>query len=380
MALRSRKQLEGEGASFVRPGTATPAQLPITTDGVTYNMAQEIAWLDAAHFAVGRWDGSLSIFRFNDSTTAGPLITTAASNPLTDGVQMIVWIAPKVFATSADDDAIALWTTLAADWSQLSPPRLLKYDVSLGIANSADTFELEGNLWLIVGHTNGAISMWTGPVDGSSLKFVRAVDLRSAHPLNPWNLYNIRGTSWLTNGDGVAYVLTGSEDGSLCIIRVPDGAVMSRTVYNPAAQRGINSIAVNGQQLLVANCSVGSGDKNLWYYGIDFNDWSIQLRDSTNLKADSQAPQVFNFCTVWALDDSGLCFFSSTEEGALWMGRTQDQKLHVIGYESVTTALGAALGWTSGQLALVNYNLYEFQTMSTKPATTAAGNPRRFSK
>ena len=30
---------------------------------------------------------------------------------------------------------------------------------------------------------------------------------------------------------------------------------MSRTVYNPSAQRGINSISVRGQDLLVANCS-----------------------------------------------------------------------------------------------------------------------------
>ena len=60
--IRSRQELIAQGVSFVPPGGVAPATLPITADGVTCTMAQEIAWLDQQHFAVGRWDGSLSIF------------------------------------------------------------------------------------------------------------------------------------------------------------------------------------------------------------------------------------------------------------------------------------------------------------------------------
>jgi hypothetical protein len=45
--------------------------LPIVASGTTYAMAQELAWLDATHFAVGRWDGSMSIFKFTSAPTQG---------------------------------------------------------------------------------------------------------------------------------------------------------------------------------------------------------------------------------------------------------------------------------------------------------------------
>src|ERR1044072_607942 len=94
--VRSRQDLEAQGISFLPRGALLPAQLPITADGTTYSMAQEAAWIDQQHFAVGRWDGSLSIFAFNQSQTVGPLITAAVSSPSSEGVQMITWLAPSV--------------------------------------------------------------------------------------------------------------------------------------------------------------------------------------------------------------------------------------------------------------------------------------------
>lgn len=113
-------------------------------------------------------------------------------------------------------------------------------------------------------------------------------------------------------------MVTGSEDGNLSVIRVSDGAFLSATPYNPAAQRGINSVAVAGATVLVANCAVGLSDFNLWSYAVDPTNWSVTLADKTILRVDPNARQVFNFDVVFAPLGSGATwFFCSTEDGAL---------------------------------------------------------------
>src|SRR5215467_5422434 len=87
--IRSREHLISQGVQFLPAGAVLPTALPITADGVTYNMAQEVTWIDERHFAVGRWDGSLSIFAFNESPTQGPVINTVVNTPAFEGVQMI---------------------------------------------------------------------------------------------------------------------------------------------------------------------------------------------------------------------------------------------------------------------------------------------------
>jgi len=380
LVLRSRRQLMQRGVTFVPPGAVAPARLPIQEDGTTYSMAQEAAWLDAAHFAVGRWDGSLSIFNFNPSRTNGPVITQAVSSPAAEGIQMIVWLAPGVFVTSNDDASLVVWRSASRTWQDLQAPQPLLFDKTLGVANSGDSFAVGDALFLVVGHANGYLSIWRGAPDASDLTLLKTVDVRSQHPVNPWGLHNVRGVCALLSTDARGYIVSGSEDGNLCVVSVPDGQIVSTTVYNPTAERGINSVAVLGQNILVANCSVGPSDKNLWYYTVDFESFRITLRDSTNLKVNPSAPQVFNFCTIWALYDGGVCFFTSTEEGALWMGTVADQRLAVIGYQEVSSALGAALAFNvKGQLVMVNHNLYEFVTRSAPAVATepANENPER---
>ena len=175
-----------------------------------------------------------------------------------------------------------------------------------------------------MGHANGFISLWSGNTDGTGLQLYQAVDVRNTKPTNPWGLHNIRGISTLFSIGSTAYVVGGSEDGYISVLSLPDGAVRSQTVYNPAAQRGINSVAAFGQNLLIANCSVGSNDKNLWYYWIDGNDFSVTLKDSANLQVNPSAPQVFNFCTIWGLfDEVALLFFDG--RGST-LGRNSDQE------------------------------------------------------
>lgn len=356
---------------------APPRAIPITASGVTYTMAQEVAWVDLQHFAVGRWDGTLSLFRFTDSPTSGPLIADAVNSPASEGVQMITWLAPRVFATSNDDSSIVVWSSPSGSWTDLMRVTLLKYDASYGVANSGDSMVLDGRLCFVAGHANGFASIWTGAEDGSDLELVTAVNLRSPQPVNPWGLHNIRGLSTVFCEEKQGYVVTGSEDGDICLVQVPDGTVLSRTVYNAAAQRGINYIAIDGLDLLVANCSVGPDDKNLWYFRVDPQDWSIRLQDATDLKVEPAAPQVFNFCVLWARHDGRPCFFSSTEEGALWMGTLRDGRLSLIGYAQVTTRLGAAMAFnSSGNLIVVGHDLYEFG-VETPCEPAASAHPER---
>jgi len=117
--IRSRIELEKQGISFLGPGSVAPSELPITPRGTTYNMAQEVTWLDNQHFAVGRWDGSLSIFSYIESATQGPLITTAVSDPGSEGVQMIALIAPWTFVTSCGGTRLSVWTATNNDWRTL---------------------------------------------------------------------------------------------------------------------------------------------------------------------------------------------------------------------------------------------------------------------
>ena len=380
VVVRSRQELEAQGISFLPPGSVAPSKLPITEDGTTYSMAQEARWIDREHFAVGRWDGSLSIFAFNDSQTIGPLITTAVSSPSSEGVQMITWLAKGVFASSNDAGSMIVWSSPNGDWKDLRQVGVLKYDQKFGDANSGAAFSLSGYLYLIAGHANGYVTIWRGKLDGLTWSFVTVVDVRSAHPVNPWNLFNVRGVAPVGGTIDAGYVVTGSEDGDLCVLEIPSGKILSRTVYNPKAQRGINSIATFGEDLLVANCSVGPDDFNLWYYTINTSNWSITMRDRTNLKVNPGAPQVFNFDVIWAKYSGGDCFFSSTEEGALWMGTINAaKKFSLLGYQTVTTPLGSALAYMiGGDLVLVSYNLYEFTTGSSV-ALSSDADPERLS-
>lgn len=360
MVVRSWEQLRETDPTLQAEG------LPISQEGTTYIMAQELSWVDLSHFAVGRWDGSMSIFRFSESSAAGPVITAAVSTPSAEGVQMISWLASGVIVTSNDGGSCTVWRTPTGAWADIDPWYQLSFSDALGVANSATSYvtPTTNTLYVAIGHANGFVSLWQGASDGSSLTQLTVVNAQVSSPHNPWGLQNVRGIANIYWNDDNGFVVTGSENGYMFVIRLPDGEILSQTPYNPTAQRGINSISTAGQNLLVANCMVGENDKNLWYYWIN-DDWSISLRDSAKLQVAPHLAQVFNFDVIWGYYGGGLCWFSATEEGYLWMGSLDagNAGLKIIGNQSVTQNLGAALGMTTGgDLAVVANNLYEFNT------------------
>lgn len=344
-------------------GPTAAAALPLQAAGTTYTMAQEAVFIDDKHYAVGRWDGTLSLFAFTDSPTQGPVIAKAVNSPAEEGVQMIVPLgASTAFASSNDEQSMIVWASATGDWADLAISATLVFDGSLGVANSGATVDVGGAQYLVVGHSNGYVSIWRQGGSLANWTCTSVTDVRAAKPVNPWGLHNVRGVANVELGDGQGYVVTGSEDGNLTVVRVSDGAILSTTVYNPTAQRGINSLAVAGSVLLVANCAVGPTDSNLWCYTIDPANWSITLTDKATLRIDPNAPQVFNFDVVFSVLDCGPTrFFCSTEEGALWVGQMQTgATLSVEGYLPIGAALGSALCTSGIRVAATAYDLHEY--------------------
>ncbi len=356
-ALRSRQALPA--------GRAAPqSALPITQHGTTFNLAQVVRWLDSERFAVGRWDGTMSIFSFETAPFVGPLVTKAVNTPSSQGVQMITRLPAGCLATSNDSGSILLWATGTGEWSDLKLKSVVSYDIGLGTATSGSWFDTGPVSTLVVGHDTGFISLWSFHPQRRRLTLLRTVDLRNPDPVNPFGSHVMYGMCPLVASGANATVVCGSDDGFVSLVRVPSGAVLSQTVFNPAAQRGINSVSARGNRLLVANCSVGADDDNLWYFSIDPSTWALTLLDSMNLIIDPLEVQSFNFDTKWAEYSGGPCWFAGTEEGALWMG-TADTSLHLIGNQPLSDgAIGAALDYTTGpgRLVAVIHNLQQFTT------------------
>jgi len=299
----------------------------------TFNRAQVVEWISESMVAVGRWDGTITIFREPKSSSEyGMVITNALVTPSFKGVEMLYSINDEIIISSNDQYSIAVW--LKGD-KGFGLKEIIPYSNTFGIANSATTIGNKSRI-ITVGHANGYLSIWG--LKASKLNFLRSVDLRTpSAPSNPWKLHNIRGVVAITNKS----VIAGSEDGDLTIVDVDLGIVKFRKRYNPIAKRGINSLAISGKYLLLANCSVGSEDKNTWLYEVNEN--SIKLLSSTNLISDKDRPQSFNFEVELHTDDGITRFFASTEEGLLWGGKIVNGILSVEGTTKVSVEGAAAL-------------------------------------
>lgn len=317
-------------------------------------MAQETTWLDTEHFAVGRWDGSMSIFSFQTAQFVGPLMSTVVNSPSDQGVQMITSLPRSSLVASNDSSSLSVWATKTGDWADLQLVGVPQYDASLGVATSGAWFPVGQGSTLVVGHDSGYLSLWSFNQFTRALTLIQSVNVQNPNPVNPFDSHVIHGVTPLIQSGPNATAVAGSDDGYVSIVAVPSGQILSQTVFNPQAQRGINSVSVQGNKLLVSNCSVGPDDFNLWYFSVNLSSWGISLLDKFNLIIDTSRVQVFNFDTVWGNYSGGPCWFASTEEGVLWMG-TADSALHVIGDQSLNDrAVGAALAYTGGPGRLVS--------------------------
>ncbi|MCI2286163.1 hypothetical protein L3081_25455 [Colwellia sp. MSW7] len=252
--------------------------------------------------------------------------------PSAKGVEMLSLINRDMLLTSNDKSSLAIWSISN---NLLTLNGTVEYAENLGTANSATL--LTGELSLVaIGHEYGHVSIWT--IDGEKINFLHSINVRTpANPSNPWNLHNIRGL--LPFSDRT--VITGSEDGDLTILDVLDRRVIVRKRYNKNAKLGINNLAIKGEHLLLANCSLGSSDQNLWLYKVTKS--SIDLIASTNLLSDQSKSQSYNFDVELFEKEGNLQFFASTEEGFLWYGLIKNNALEVISHSRVASGIAAAL-------------------------------------
>jgi hypothetical protein len=328
--------------------------------GTTYARAQVATWLDDSHFAVGRWDGTLSIFRTPRAGEFGPVIAFDTVTPSVQAVQMALAVTPTVFVTSNDDHSLAVWKLKDSHYEVLQVPT---YDKALGVANSAAQFDWQGKKWIVTGHEQGVIAIWECSADGT-LTLKQMLSITSPDPIqSPYHLKNVRGVEHWKDG----IVVTGSEDGDIAAIEVTLGKVLFRSRYNPTAQRGINSVSVKDDLLLVANCSVGNSDNNLWLFQISGSGFT--KLDATNLKKNQQLPQVFDFDAIFGSSGSNVVFLASTEEGLLWLGTVSNSKLAVVTSTQVSPTGGAALSFDNATHEVLSaaYDLGLFDV--TGPAT-----------
>ncbi len=340
-----------------QPAPPPPVTLPLKDLGTTYSMAQAVRWLDERSFAIGRWDGTLTVFR---CAAGAPIVSEAIVAPSLAGVEMIARIKHRLFASSNDAKSIVVWCTDAEFEAGIRLKGTLSYDEAFGVANDGTTTVVDGADYFISGHANGYLLVWKVDGDGDDITLVHTLDLRSPNPIpSPFPIKNIRGVERWEPG----YVVTGSEDGDICLVNVVEGSVAARMRYNDSAQRGINDIDTCGDYLVLANCSVGPDDKNLWLYRI--HGGGFEPLDSTNLEVEASIAKVFKLCVDHTVVNNSQYFFAATQEGVVWVGTVDGGRIKVLGKQNVSTRFGAALAYEPGSrlLAVAGDNLHLFEVL-----------------
>lgn len=302
--------------------------MPISTE---FTRVQSGDWIDKDKFVIGRWDGTVSLFRSPIEGEYTPVLLNVVSTSGGAGVEMILARDEGFVLYSDSEDQLALW-----DSRGQAEPRYFKYKNSLGIANSALLVGDGPDSVLVTGHSNGFLAIWSYTDD--QIEFKKQIDVKSDNPIDsPYPLKNVRGLAyWKDN-----LVVTGSEDGDIAIVDINSGTTIERMRYNESAQRGINNISLVGDTLLLANCSVGKDDDNLWLY--DISAGSIKLVDSLNLIKDRSRPQSFNFDADLVNVNGTFQFYASTEEGILWAGKLVDTTLTVDRTAAIASDGGALI-------------------------------------
>jgi len=310
------------------------------------SLAQAATWLNEEQLAIGRWDGTITLFSCKDSLS----ISQALLSPIKQGITMLERINDFSFISSNGPSSIALW-------EQRDKEYILKaaynFSTHFGSVDSARLVKIENKQILLTGHSEGYLLIWSFTNEGLSL--VNSINLQSKIPLDsPYKLWNIRGISlWKKQ-----LIVTASEDGDLCIVDILKGHVVHRQKYNEYAKRGINHIFISGDYLFLSNCSVGPLDQNLWLYRIE-KDKFVYL-DSKNLVSNEDLQQVFGFDVASIFDGDNTYFFCTTEEGLLWFGQIQDESLQVSGSKKISSQGGAVLAIhpLNNRLASISYDIH----------------------
>ena len=328
--------------------THSPASHPFGKPAVTYAMAQQVRWLDSERFLVGRWDGTISLLEAPAVEGSAARLVDAMVLPDGEGVRMLVTHSPRVFVSSAGEDALLIWR---APEGAAFTPTSVHYAAAVGPAVSGLFVSDQGQDHLVTGHESGHLLIWSVGED-AALMLRHTVDLRLAEAIDYEHadepLRHIRGlAAWR---DGI--IIAGGEDGGLHQVRLEDGAVLTQRLFNPAARLGINDLAVHGDSLLVVNCATDKRDRNLWLFALQAA--HIGDTDAVNLLRDRQQKRIFAFDVVTYEQDGVPLAAVSTKEGLLWSVRFSGDGLEPVGHTSLGRFFyGSAIDYdaVSGRIA-----------------------------
>lgn len=345
MQAVSHGRADGGSAQRVEKTAVLPQPI-----GVRYDLAQTALGLPGGQFVVGRWDGSLQLWRLTDR---GPQLLSVATLLSGEGVQALAPIGEQKIVSSHDGESLALWSVLG---DRLERQNLVEYPKSLGIATSAAVIEVGSIRGLVVGHESGWLSFWRPSRFG--LNLITTLDVRAAQPVpSPYPLKHIRGLVQTAAGQ----LVSGSEDGDLVLIKLGPSLdalqpeVSAKVRYSPTAKRGINGLALWGEWLAVTNCSVGERDTNLHLWRV--LPGQLLPMQSLLLRSEPQRDQVFSFAAQWSKTGT---LWVTTQEGLLWQLRLVlpvapkiPPKLGVEGKLSVASNVGTALVYDQERKLLV---------------------------
>ncbi len=310
------------------------------------NLAQSATWLNENKLAVGRWDGTITVFDCEDILSIQQVLVP----PIKQGITMLERINDDAFVSSNGRSSFTLW-------ERNNEGYVLKetchFDSRFGAVDSAKFLKTGSPHILLTGHSEGFVLTWEFSTEGPSL--LSSISLQSDHPVDsPYKLRNIR--SILPWKEGI--VITSSEDGDLCMIDFLEGKILHRQRYNQEAKRGINHIFISGDYLLLSNCAVGRGDRNLWLYRIEKN--RFVYLDSKNLIENKNLEQVFSFDVGCIAEGKSIHFLCSTQEGLLWFGQIKNDALQISDYKKVSPQGGAVLAIHpfKKRLATVGYDIH----------------------
>lgn len=355
---------------FLLAVVAVPASTVVKLEEVAFlsDYAQEAIWLNEKEIAVGRWDGITTIFQ-NEDRKLTP--HQALISPSKQGVTMLAKLSDTAFVSSNGKESIVVYEKANDEFCLKS---CYNYPPYVGEANSANLSVVGGDSFLVTGHAEGVLIVWK--VTQNELHLIRLIPLRSPHPIkSPFHLKNIRGVAPWRPG----LVLTGSEDGDICLVDISTGKILQRQCYNENAQRGVNALFCLDNYVLIGNCADGAADKNLWLYAVQ--ETGFALLDSINLVHNTALPQVFTFdVKLFHAAQASYYFFCTTGEGLLWYGSIVSDKLNTIDYVEVAPVGGAALAIhpTEPRLAATAYDNYlfdlvisidKFKQLATRPVT-----------
>jgi WD40 repeat protein len=311
-----------------------------------YCLAQTVIWLDDETIAVGKWDGSVTIFKYAEKLSIEQALVLPHKGPVT----ALAKIDEYSFISSDGPNSLVVWTRGEDQTYFLS--QSYQFDEIYGAVDCALLVDNTKDSRLLTGHINGYLLVWK--VRDGLFDLEATMDLRSDDPIDsPFPLSNIRKIAFWKND----LVITASEDGDLCLVDFIKNQVKHRQRYNQTAKRGINDIAILGDYLLLSNCSVGTADKNLWLYRIERENFTCL--DSLNLISDQANEQVFTFQLGLLSAYNHVCFVCTSGERLLWFGKIKNNRFYNIHFRKNSLSGGAALALHPSRklCASANYNI-----------------------